>query len=196
MSSRLTLMSPAITIPLSRTRSRMSPRLAGWGPLRGPGLRAGDSAGAKLPWVISRFLSITAAARVPPDPSVGQQLSVRVDGCFVDRQDVGRRGNPLVLDEFDADGPAVFRALHLGDALRLLRGECRDLAQRRFGGLTGRHGLGGAAGRLPPLAVSRGFILILRLRFVGTEHLVLFGRVRFALPTCLVVSFLGFVGVA
>src|SRR5215469_14183565 len=177
MSSRLTLMSPAITIPLSRTRSRMSPRLAGWGPLMGPGLRAGDSAGAKLPWVISRFLSVAAAAGVPPHPSVGQQLSVRVDRRLVGRQDVGRRGDPLVLDELDADGPAVFRALHPGDALGLLRGERRDLAQRSLGGLTGRHGLATAPGRAPS-AVARGVVLVGQLRFVGVEQLVLVGRLR------------------
>src|SRR5438132_7366741 len=153
ISSRLTLMSPAITSPRSSTRSRMSPRLAGcWPPPRAEPPAAPDEVLTKFDEVISRFLTaVTAAAGIPPDPAVRHKLAVCVDGGLVGREDIGGGGNPPILNNLDADRPAVFRSLHVGDAFDLFRGELRDLAERGLGRLTGGEGrLVPARGTLVP----------------------------------------------
>src|SRR5262249_45438953 len=82
-----------------------------------------------LPDVISCVPVVSAPARVTPDSPVRHQFSVRADFGFVGGEDVGRRGDPPVLDDLDSHYPAVFGWLDHGDALGLFPGELGDLAQ-------------------------------------------------------------------
>jgi len=82
-----------------------------------------------FPAVISCVPVVSATARVAPDSAVRHQFAVRADFGFVRGEDVGRRGDPPVLDDLDPHHPAVFGRLDPGDALGLFPGQLGDLAQ-------------------------------------------------------------------
>src|SRR4051812_13957291 len=126
MSRRLTWMSPAMTMPLSSTRSRMSARLAD--PL----------AAGRAPWrgarrSISVLLGLVAG--VAAQPPVLAQLAAVVDGDLVAGQHVGRLGYAAQLEHLERHLPAVLAAAQAehaldraaGQHLHLLGGAARDV---------------------------------------------------------------------
>jgi cobalamin biosynthesis Mg chelatase CobN len=79
---------------------------------------------------------------------------VRVNLGFVDGEDVRRRRDPPVLDDLDADQPAVVGRLNPGDTLRRLAGQLRDLAQPQPGRLGRRQPAAVAPAAVAPAAVA------------------------------------------
>src|SRR5215469_11322195 len=90
-----------------------------------------------LPGVMSRDPIVAAAARVTPQPAVGDQLGVRADLDFVRGEHIGCRRDPAILDHLDGDQPAVLRRLHPDDALWVLASKLDDFPQAMLPGLAG-----------------------------------------------------------
>src|SRR5215475_8421683 len=127
-----------------------------------------------FPAVISCVPVVSATARVAPDSAVRHQFAVRADFGFVRGKDVGRRGDPPVLDDLDPHHPAVFGRLDPGDALGLFPGQLGDLAQACLTRPGGREaGVAIAAGTpsaVPPAVATVQLWLLLRklvLRLLG-----------------------------
>src|SRR5882757_8020643 len=134
ISRRLIRMSPVITIPLSRIRSRMSARFAGSRFAGTPAL-----VGATTPLEDALVIStapgtVASTAWIAAYAVVGEQRSVLVDVGFVGCQDVRRRGDAAVLEHLDAHGPAVVGRFQRGDPEGGLARQIRDVMRGGVGG--------------------------------------------------------------
>src|SRR5215469_1079847 len=89
------------------------------------------------PGVMSGCPIVAPAARVTPQPAVGDQLAVGADLGLVRGEHIGRRRDPAVLDHLNGDQPAVLRRLNPDDTLRVLAGELSDLPKAELPGLGG-----------------------------------------------------------
>src|SRR5215216_5041393 len=107
-STRLTLMSPAMMMPLSSTRSRMSARPSGRG---AAGAKPRRSIGARRDEIVGSVIADPSLLGLRTDvalqPPVACHGAVAVDVDLVDGQDVGRLRDPARLDHLHLDVPAV-----------------------------------------------------------------------------------------
>src|SRR3954447_2351023 len=125
-------MSPAITMPLSSTRSRTSARFDGAGPY------AGRSGAPPRTGASVRSLIVARSPGVPSHPPVADQLAARVGPPLAQAVAVGGPRDPPELDHLDLDGPAVVGLLEPGDPFGLAPEELDELLGRLARHLHGR----------------------------------------------------------
>src|SRR5581483_5276219 len=109
MSSRLIWISPAITMPLSSTRSRMSARLAGPESRGRRSARPERESGRAVEGGSSGAMSVLVGlvSVVPASPAAGGHVPVAVHRDRVRTQNIGGVRDPRQLDHLDGDAPAI-----------------------------------------------------------------------------------------